>query len=31
MILPLLMFGVICIPAQGNLRGSIRPAPLGVD
>ena len=31
MILPLLMFGAICIPAQGSLRGSIRPSLSGVD
>ena len=31
MILPLLMFGAICIPAQGSLRGSIRPSLAGVD
>ena len=27
----LVMFGAICIPAQGNLRGSIRPSLSGVD
>ena len=31
LILLLVMFGAICIPAQGNLRGSIRPSLSGVD